>query len=156
MDPFSTAAAAVGLVEMCLHVAKSLKDLKYSVANIGKVIDQLIAEVEALQSLVASIQQIITSENATQVQSISIKTSNLEDLWRGCVGGLSACQALATQIESVIKEISGTDGNRVKNNLDAVLKVKRRRENADRLQKIRDEIGVEKSNLQVLLIGMTL
>ncbi|KAM5459934.1 hypothetical protein McanCB49686_000970 [Microsporum canis] len=156
MDPLSIAAGAVGITDVCWRIVKYLKDIPAAVAGVQKEIDNLITEVESLQTIVRSVDEAFEGSFVKSSSESPLRAANLENLWRDCKKSLEGCQNIATELERIIKEIYGKTGVKVTSKLDGLGKENRRRDKATGLQRVRDRLSTEKENLQILLTGISL
>ncbi|KAM5442096.1 hypothetical protein MferCBS31731_002925 [Microsporum ferrugineum] len=156
MDPLSIAGCAVGITDVCWRIVKYLKDIPAAVASVQKEIDNLITEVESLQTIVRSVDKAFEGSFDKSSGESLLRAANLENLWSDCKRSLDACRYIATDLERVIEEIYGKTGVKVTSKLDGLGKENRRRDKAANLQRVRDRLSTEKGNLQILLMGISL
>ncbi|KAF3895608.1 Tetratricopeptide repeat domain-containing [Trichophyton interdigitale] len=156
MDPFSIAAGAVGVADVCWRVVKYLKNLPAAIAEVQKEIDSLIDEIESLQTIVRSVESAFEGSFSKPSDETPLRAANLENLWGDFKKSLEGCQNVAKELERLVQEIYGKSGPKVTSKLDGLGKENRRRDKAASLHRVREKLSTEKDNLQILLTGISL
>lgn len=156
MDPFSIAAGAVGVADVCWRVVKYLENLPAAVAEVQKEIDSLIDEIESLRTIIRSVESAFEGSFSKPSDETPLRAANLENLWGDFKKSLEGCQNVAKELERLVQEIYGKSGPKVTSKLDGLGKENRRRDKAASLHRVREKLSTEKDNLQILLTGISL
>lgn len=144
-DPFSALASGVGIADVTLRLIVYLKDVKAAVQSIDDDIDQLINEVQALQSVHQQVEQ----EHDRHVNDATLSNQQ-KMLWFQTARTLKEGQTLTKKLEACVKEIYGDDP-KVAGKRDGLVKQHRKRGMDGKLTALRNQIHTYHGALQIWL-----
>ena len=117
MDPFSIITGTAGLLDVCIRLAKYLKDFQEAAAKVEDEISALLHEFEALIAVNESIKTLFEAEleRAKLEQAEPKSTSgapkpgsdSVQKIWENIGRNLKDCQTVVEKLEEVVEEIVG-------------------------------------------------
>jgi len=156
-DPFSILAGAASLADVCIRLAKLLKDANDGFRGVDQELEDLFAEVASLQSVNESIEELVkrsypegsTARADTYLQRI------LDTNWRATNNTLSGCQLIAERIEGILKEVlnAGT-GKHIRR--DQVRKWLKQQSREEELSTLREKLKSHQLALQLSLSAVSM
>ncbi|PQE27270.1 tetratricopeptide repeat domain-containing protein [Rutstroemia sp. NJR-2017a WRK4] len=157
-DPFSILAGAAGLADVCIRLAKFLKDAKDGFRLVDQELEDLAKEIASLQSVNESINELLKrsypqgSTARTNPHPEKIRSKN----WRATNTTLASCQLIVERIEAILKDVvSAGSGKHIKR--DQVRKWLKQQSRKEELNTLREKLKAHQVTLQLSLsaIGMS-
>lgn len=157
MDPFSTAAAAVGLIDVCVRFVHYVRQVKRDGATIRKELQDLDTEIEGLRSLCATLKSVVGAAPTSALAPLpdTKETTANSDLWTQVRDILGSCEDVLAHMGSLLVGIYG-ENPRDENlqrwfsrRLDTLGKVHRKKARQDDLREARGQLAAHKSDLQL-------
>lgn len=137
-DPFSILAGAAGLADVCIRLAKFLKDANDGFRVVDRELADLFKEIASLQSVNASIEELLkrtSPEGSTPRISPNLQII-LDTNWKAAKGTLTACRLIVERIEAVLNVVvhSGSGKHVKRDQLQKWLKQQSREEELSTLR----------------------
>ncbi|KAK4899558.1 hypothetical protein LTR27_003291 [Elasticomyces elasticus] len=145
MEPFSTAAAAIGLVGTIVHLVKYLQDVKSALENIDGDIEELNEELVSLQTLYIQLK----SECDQQHQRPSLNLKQ-QELWSALKRTLYDTEVTVVKLDKTLRKIYGDDP-KSQGWIDAFKKQHRLKAKTPKIKDWRDSISRYNGKLQIWL-----
>jgi hypothetical protein len=157
-DPFSILTGAAGLADVCIRLAKFLKDANDGFRAVDQELEDLLKEIASLQSVNESIDELV--KRSPQDGSPSKADPHLQKIldtnWRATSITLSSCQLIVERIETILKDVvSSGGGKHVKR--DQVRKWLKQQSREGELNTLRGKLKEHQLALQLSLstVGMS-
>lgn len=154
MDPFSTAAAAVGLIDVCARFVRYVRQVKRECASIRKELEDLDTEVDDLKGLCRALKSVVDTARTSTLPETEETTAN-SDAWSQVNETLGSCEHVLAHMGRLLEDISGQETHDkdlqrwFARRLDTLGKVHKKRARQDDIQKARSQLASHKSHLQL-------
>lgn len=106
-DPFSILAGAAGLADVCIRLAKFLKDANDGFRLVDQELEDLSKEIASLQSVNESLNELLKRnypEGSTARTNPHLEKI-LETNFRATDNTLSSCKLIVERIEAILKDV---------------------------------------------------
>ena len=156
-DPFSIIAGTAGLLDVSWRLIKYIKDTQAAATKLEDDIESLLREIEALISVIESIQNVFASELSTSTRGASVASTNhVEDLWRNTGESLRECRTLVEQMEDLVLSIAGHGDYKVKGKIDGFRRQLKKQSKDGKFRDLRQQLANYEGGLQILLSAINL
>ena len=152
-DPFSVLASTAGLADVCIRLARFLKQ-----ANAGfRTVDQ---ELGSLFEEIASLRSVNDLVKSSYTEGATAKTDpNHQQIlgthWSATQNTLTSCQHIVEQIEALLQEVSAAgSGNHVK--LDQIRKWLKQQSREEAFSSLRGKLKAHQVALQLSLSAVSM
>ncbi|KAG9240959.1 hypothetical protein BJ878DRAFT_559262 [Calycina marina] len=151
-DPFSILAGAAGLTDVCIRLAKFLKDANDGFRLVDHELEELAKEIASLQSVNESIKELL--KRSYPEASTARTNPHLEKIlntnWRATNTTLASCQLIVERIEAILKDVVSTgSGKHIKR--DQVRKWLKQQSREEELNTLREKLKAHQLALQLSL-----
>lgn len=150
MDPLSVVASSLSIADICIRLVAYLRDVQKVTATIEDELTSLIREVEALNSITATIHGTFRNEHST-LAPYGTPREKCDHLWEHVGRTLHDCETVIRKLEDTVKDVHGKKGPAVSGFRDAVHKAQKRRSRDGELRQCRDQLATYQNGLQILL-----
>jgi hypothetical protein len=149
MDPISIIASTASIVDVCVRLARYLRDVHQAAVTIEDDIKSLIREVDALKSVSSSIQKTFEFNRPSPLSDARNETN--EELWKHVKQNLENCKDVAERLEDIVKEVYGQHGPKIDSFRGAVVASHRKRRKKSDMRQCRDQLVTYQNVLPILL-----
>ncbi|TVY47669.1 hypothetical protein LOCC1_G002894 [Lachnellula occidentalis] len=154
-DPFSTLAATIGLLDVCVKVVTYLVDIKESAKSIEHDINVMKEEIDSLihvNDLIKSLEENI-QEAGLILQSAA--PFELERLWQSIKDNTESCAKVVGRLEKQVRDIVGKhEQAKPTSKMDGIMKTVRKQSKDPGLAKIHQSLSMYHQELQLSLTGL--
>ena len=157
MDPFSIIVGVGSLIDLSLKLGKYLKDVHDSIAAFEEDVGQLLNEIQNLNSVNKSIEQLFRTETfgAAELSGSSIPPQEREA--RGnIVKILKECSQTVKRLQNVLDTVTGKNGSKVTGLRDGIKKQLRKQAKEGELEQIRVKLSSHRDDLNIFLTLLSL
>ncbi|OBT63866.1 hypothetical protein VE03_06633 [Pseudogymnoascus sp. 23342-1-I1] len=151
-DPFSILAGAAGLADVCIRLAKFLKDANDGFRVVDQDLEDLFNEIASLQSVNESIGELVKGSHpkgSTAGTSPHVRKI-LDTNWNATNNTLSGCRLIVERIEVILKDVaSAGSGKHVKR--DQIRKWLKQQSREGELSSLREKLKAHQLALQLSL-----
>jgi hypothetical protein len=153
MDPFSIIAGTAGLADVCLRLAKFLKNANDGFREVDRELEELSREIALLRSVNDLVERTYVegSTAGTNPEHQRILGTN----WRATQTTLASCQLIVEQIEVILQEV-GDAGNGKHVKLDQLRKWLKQQSKEGDLSTLREKLQAHQIALQVSLSAISM
>ncbi|KAI9811231.1 MAG: hypothetical protein M1827_005563 [Pycnora praestabilis] len=155
-DPLSIIASTTGIIDVCVRVAKYLKDVKDAAGKIEQDLLALLEEFNGLQAVNYSIHNTWLDHQKAVDPKAPAYEPLIETQWQDLNHALCGCSKSVLRLGALIEEVVGKDGHSVTSKLDGIKKVLRKQSKDKEILEIRQQVMSHRDNLQVLLLALNL
>jgi len=152
-DPLSILAGTVGLLDVSWRVVSYLRDIQVEAAAIESDLVALQQELEALLSVNESIRDIFTAELDENPAVLAVDSRRL---WHNTGRLLRDCRTIVDGLETLLREIIGSEGPEIFRELDGFRKQLRRQQKNEDFNSLRAQLQTSQGALQLLLSSLNL
>ena len=156
MDPFSVVVGVGSLVEMSVQLGKYLKDVYEAAASFEDDIGSLFREMQDLDSVNKSIEQLHRTEAADYIFGLPELPRQDVEVWQNIANTLKKCSETLADLRKVLEAIIGSSGVKVTGRRDGIKKHLRKQAKDGELEKIRLKLSVHRESLSVSLTLLNL
>jgi hypothetical protein len=153
MDAFSIVAGTVGLLDVCLRLAKYLSDVKEGSERIDEDIEALYQQVAAIGVVIQSIQNVSKADLAHAGNS---QADNLQGLWEEVGHNITSCQAALDKLFILISHIVGKESSKLQSKLEGFRRYLRKTSKEEEFNRIRTQLSGYHHALQTLLTSVNI
>lgn len=163
MDPFGTAGAAIGVVDVCVRLANYVRQIQKDAASIQRELTALDDEIDDLARLCQTLEAASAHApppSTPQLPDTKETTAN-SDLWKRVSVTFKSCQYVLSHMGGLLQEIYGEKPDdealrsRLARHLDNLKKVHRKRSREEELQDARKRLDSNMSTLQFLFTAIS-
>jgi hypothetical protein len=159
MDPFTLITGTVGLLDVCMRVVGYLNNVRVSAGKVEAEIKALSLEINTLLAVYHSLQDFWTTKHKANLgpRASGEEEIRIDSLWNGVITNLKECQVTVGQLEELLKEIIGKDGDaKVSGKIDGIRKQLRKQSKDSDFPQIRQRLSNLQGSLQLLLTALNL
>ncbi|KAL8759088.1 MAG: hypothetical protein Q9184_003729 [Pyrenodesmia sp. 2 TL-2023] len=155
-DPFSIVAGSVGLLDVCFRIGKYLYDAKIGADRVDEGIEALSHQVQAIQSVTESIQNVFEDGLAHATATVAKNPSGIQSLWEEIGKNVTSCQATLAKLFALIKLIVGKESPTILSKLDGLRRYLRKQAKEEEFAALRQQLGDHHHALQTLLTSVNI
>jgi hypothetical protein len=156
-DPFSILAGVASLADVCIRLARFLKDANDGFRVVDQELEDLFKEIASLQSVNESIDELV---KRSYPEGSTARTNPhlgkiLDTNWRATNNTLSSCQLIVERIEAILKDVvNAGSGKHIKR--DQVRKWLKQQSKEEELSTLREKLKAHQLALQLSLSAVGL
>ena len=152
-DPFSIVAGTAGLADVCVRLARFIKQANAGFRVVDQELEDVSQEIESLRSINDLVKRSYTDGFSTK--SDPDQQQILGTHWCATQNTLASCQRIVEQIEALLKEVADVgSGKHVK--LDQLRKWLRQQSREEAFSSLREKLKAHQMALQLSLSAVSM
>ena len=152
-DPFSIVAGTAGLADVCVRLARFIKQANAGFRSVDQELEDVFQEIESLRSINDLVKR--SYVDGFQAKSNHDQQHILETHWRATQNTLSSCQRIVEQIEVLFKEIvEAGSGKHIR--LDQLRKWLKQQSKEEVFSNLREKLKAHQMALQISLSAVSM
>ena len=152
-DPFSIVAGTAGLADVCVRLARFIKQANAGFRTVDQELQNLFQETESLRSINDLVKR--SYIDGFHAKSDCDQQHILDTHWRATQNTLTSCQRIVEQIEALLKEITDAgSGKHVR--LDQLRKWLKQQSKEEVFNTLREKLKAHQIALQLSLSAVSM
>lgn len=155
-EPLSAVAGVAGLLDLCIRVGKYLYDVKVGADRVDEEIEALSRQLEQIQAVAQSIQNIFGDDFEHATGTISKNRDGIQDLWEQIGKTVNSCRATLMQLFELIELIVGKESPNLLSKLDGLRRFLRKQSREEEFGTLKQQLSDYHHSLQTLLTSVNM